>query len=81
MIWTLDIILLCFLVLLSIIVAVSRDLLAATVAFSIYSLVMAIVFVQLNAPDIALTEAAVGAGITGLLFFAAITRTTRWEEN
>lgn len=54
---------------------------AATVAFSIYSLVLAIVFAQLNAPDVALTEAAVGAGITGLLFVVAITRTTRWEED
>ncbi|MBA5941923.1 MAG: DUF4040 domain-containing protein [Methanophagales archaeon] len=81
MIWPLDIILLCFLVLLSLITAFSRDLLAATVAFSIYSLVLAIVFAQLNAPDVALTEAAVGAGITGLLFVVAITRTTRWEED
>jgi len=81
MIWLLDSILLCFLVMLSVITAISRDLLAATIALSIYSLVMAIVFAQLNAPDVALTEAAVGAGITGLLFFAAITKTTRWEED
>jgi len=60
----LDIVLLYFLVLLSIIVVFTKDLLAATVVFSIYSLVMAVVFTQLNAPDVALTEAAVGAGIT-----------------
>lgn len=81
MIWLLDIIFLCFLVLLSVIVVVSRDLLAATVAFSAYSLVLAIVFALRNAPDVALTEAAVGAGITGLLFFVTIARTTRWEED
>lgn len=81
MIWALDIVLLYFLVILSIIVVFTRDLLAATVVFSIYSLVMAIVFAQLNAPDVALTEAAVGAGITTLLFIAAIAKTTRREED
>ncbi|ATZ61568.2 MAG: DUF4040 domain-containing protein [Methanosarcinales archaeon Met12] len=81
MIWALDIVLLYFLVILSIIVVFTRDLLAAAVVFSIYSLVMAIVFAQLNAPDVALTEAAVGAGITTLLFIAAIAKTTRREED
>lgn len=81
MIWALDIILLYFLVMLSIIVVFTKDLLAATVVFSIYSLVMAIVFTQLNAPDVALTEAAVGAGITTLLFIIAIAKTTRREED
>ncbi len=80
MIWSLEIMLLCFLVVLSAIVAISRDLLAATIAFSTYSLIMAIVFALLNAPDVALTEAAVGAGITGLLFIVTISKTTRWEE-
>jgi energy-converting hydrogenase B subunit D len=41
---------------------------------------MAIVWQQLNAPEIAITEAAVGAGITTMLFVAAISKTTRWEE-
>lgn len=81
MIWALDILLLCFLVILSIIVVFTKDLLAATVVFSIYSLVMAIVFTQLNAPDVALTEAAVGAGITTLLFIVTVAKTTRREED
>ncbi|MCD5409331.1 MAG: DUF4040 domain-containing protein [Methanocellales archaeon] len=81
MIWALDIILLYFLVILSIIVVFTKDLLAATVVFSIYGLVMAIVFAQLNAPDVALTEAAVGAGITTLLFIVTIAKTTRREED
>ena len=81
MIWALDIILLYFLVILSIIVVFTKDLLAATVIFSIYGLVTAIVFAQLNAPDVALTEAAVGAGITTLLFIVTIAKTTRREED
>ncbi|MTI65694.1 MAG: DUF4040 domain-containing protein, partial [Firmicutes bacterium] len=51
-------------------VAVSsiRSLLGAVIVFMVYSLVMAILWEQLNAPDLAITEAAVGAGITTLLF-------------
>jgi uncharacterized MnhB-related membrane protein len=74
-------ILLSFLILLAIAVVFVRDLLAATVVLVVYSLIMAIVFTQLKAPDVALTEAAVGAGITTLLFIITITKTTRREED
>ena len=80
-IWALDIVLLCFLVLLSIIVVFARDLLVASIVFSVYSLIMAIMFTQLNAPDVALTEATVGAGITTILFVVTIAKTTRGEED
>lgn len=81
MIWALDIVLLCFLVLLSIIVVFARDLLVASIVFSVYSLIMAIMFTQLNAPDVALTEATVGAGISTILFVVTIAKTTRREED
>lgn len=45
----------------------SRDLFRATVLFITLSLMMAIAWVRLKAPDIALAEAAIGAGITGVL--------------
>jgi len=77
----LEFILLSFLVVLAIAVVVMRDLLAATVVFLVYSLIMAMVFTQLQAPDVALTEAAVGAGITTLLFIITIAKTTRREED
>jgi uncharacterized MnhB-related membrane protein len=80
-IWALDIVLLCFLVLLSIIVVFARDLLVASIVFSVYSLIMAIMFTQLNAPDVALTEATVGAGISTILFVVTIAKTTRREED
>jgi uncharacterized MnhB-related membrane protein len=76
-----EFILMSFLILLAIAVVAIRDLLAATVIFSVYSLIMAIVFTQLRAPDVALTEAAVGAGITTLLFIVTIIKTTRREED
>ena len=80
MIWTLDVVLLLFLVVLAIGVVVSKNLLAAAIIFSAYSLLMSIVWTQMNAPDVALTEAAVGAGVMTLLFVAAATRTRMREE-
>ncbi len=76
----LDIILLLFLIVTSLAVAWIKDLLAAAVIFSAYSLIMAIIWQQLSAPDLALTEAVVGAGITTIIFIVAISRTTRREE-
>lgn len=81
MIWALNIVLLCFLVLLSIIVVFARDLLVASIVLSVYSLIMAILFTQLNAPDVALTEATVGAGISTIFFVVTIAKTTRGEED
>jgi energy-converting hydrogenase B subunit D len=58
----------------------SKDLLAAVIIFSVYSLVMALMWTRLQAPDLAITEAAVGAGITTVLFVVTIFRTRRREE-
>jgi len=80
MIWILDLLLLLYLVVCAIEVMRTDDLLSAVILFSSYSMVMAIVWQQLNAPDIAITEAAVGAGITSMLFVAAISKTSRWER-
>lgn len=57
-----------------------KDLLSAVILFGAYSLMMAILWTQLRAPDLALTEAAVGAGITTVLFVATIYRTVRKED-
>jgi multicomponent Na+:H+ antiporter subunit B len=70
-------------VLLAVLVAVAlltaglRDLLAVTVLFGAYSLAMAVLWLVLLAPDVALTEAAVGAGVTTSLFLVALLRTGR----
>ena len=58
----------------------SKDLLAAVIIFSVYSLIMALMWQRLQAPDLALTEAAVGAGITAVLFIVTIFKTRRREE-
>ena len=43
-----------------------------TTVFMSYSLVMSLVWIVLESPDLAITEAAVGAGVTSLLFFVAL---------
>ena len=57
------------------ITATARDVLVATVLFGAYSLGLAILWVVFRAPDVALTEAAVGAGVTTALFLAAVAKT------
>jgi multicomponent Na+:H+ antiporter subunit B len=54
-----------------------RDVLGSIIAFSAYSLGIAIVWVFLRAPDVGLTEAAVGAGVMTVLFLVTIAKTTR----
>jgi uncharacterized MnhB-related membrane protein len=78
--WTLNLLLLIFLVTTAAIAIRLRDLLAAAIVFSAYSLMMAILWTQLRAPDLALTEAAVGAGVTTVLFVITIFKTTRRED-
>ncbi|MDR9426112.1 MAG: DUF4040 domain-containing protein [Marinobacter sp.] len=49
----------------------SRDLFRAVVMFIAFGLLMALAWVRLQAPDIALAEAAIGAGLTGVLLLDA----------
>lgn len=57
--------------------ALLRDVLGSIIAFAGYSLGIAILWVFLQAPDVALTEAAVGAGVMTVLFLLTIVRTVR----
>lgn len=72
--------LLLFLIVCAIFAARTKDLITSVIIFSAFSMVMAIIWQQLHSPDIAITEAAIGAGATSLLFLAAISRTRRYEE-
>ena len=65
-------ILLGFLVLCAIAVSFSKNLLNSILIFMSYSLVMSIIWIMLESPDLAITEAAVGAGVTSLLFFVTL---------
>ncbi|MDD3073854.1 MAG: DUF4040 domain-containing protein [Eubacteriales bacterium] len=79
MIGLLNILLLLFLVVSALIAVCSRDLFTAVIIFIAYSLVMALVWQMLQAPDLAVAEAVVGAGATSLLLLAAIGKTRRHE--
>jgi multicomponent Na+:H+ antiporter subunit B len=61
-------------------IAVLRNLMAVVMLSGIYSLLAASIFVVLDAVDVAFTEAAVGAGISTLLFIATLALTTRIEK-
>ena len=50
----------------------ARDLFASAVLFVAFGLIMALAWTRLRAPDIALAEAAIGAGLTGALVIDAI---------
>lgn len=62
-------ILLGFLIVCAIATCLSKNLLTSVVIFMSYSLIMAIIWFLLQSPDLAITEAAVGAGVTSILFF------------
>ncbi|WKZ32392.1 MAG: DUF4040 domain-containing protein [Thermodesulfobacteriota bacterium] len=70
----LDIILAASLVLLAWRLITTPDLFKAAVLFITLSLLMALAWVRLKAPDIALAEAAIGAGITGILLIDTLGR-------
>ncbi|WP_254274028.1 DUF4040 domain-containing protein [Haloarcula marina] len=55
--------------------ALLRDTLAAVMAFAAYSLGVSVLWLMLQAPDVGLTEAAVGAGIMTILFLLALANT------
>lgn len=65
-------ILLAFLVICALAVSFTKSLLNAVLVFMSYSLIMSIIWVLLESPDLAITEAAVGAGVTSILFFITL---------
>ena len=52
----------------------AREAFAAVIAFVVYGLLLAIAWVRLSAVDVALTEAAIGGGMTGMLMLGAVAR-------
>ena len=57
-----------------------RDLLSAVIAATLVSLIAAILFYFMQAPDVAMAEAAIGAALTTAIFIVAVRRTNRYEE-
>ena len=78
---TFEIILLAGLILCAIAVAVIKNLMTAIVIYMSYSLMMSVIWVILQSPDLAITEAAVGAGVTSILFFVTLKKIHRIKED
>jgi len=64
----------------AIIAVLLKDLLAAAIAVAAMSLLLSLEFYILNAPDVAIAEAGVGACLTTAIFIIAIKSTRRMEE-
>lgn len=79
MIW-LATVLICLMLVAAIAASIFRDLLSAVIASCLVSLIAAILFYLLQAPDVAMAEAAIGAALVTAIFVIAIIRTRRYEE-
>ncbi len=73
----LELVLYLFLVVSAVVALEVRDLLVAVVMMTVFSFVMALLFVTMGAIDVGFTEAVVGAGVTGILFVLVIFQTSR----
>lgn len=77
MIWELDMIILAFVIICGIGAITVKDLLGASILFGAYSFMMCLLWSIMGAVDVAFTEASVGAGVSTVLFVAAVFRTSR----
>lgn len=77
MIWTFNAILLIFLVVSAVIALRVKDLLASSMAFGIFSLLICLLWAEMGAVDVAFTEAAVGAGVSTVFLIATVYNTKR----
>jgi len=68
----LNILLLLFIIVCALSVSFTKNLLSTVIIFMAYSLAMSVLWILLRSPDLAITEAAVGAGTTSLLMFIAL---------
>lgn len=69
-----------FLLVCAVSVSFSKNLLNSILVYMSYSLVMSIIWICLQSPDLAITEAAVGAGITSVLFFVTLKKIHAMKE-
>ena len=73
-------ILILFLLVCAISVCVTNNLLVSLIIFTAYSLVMSAIWLFLESPDLAITEAAVGAGVTSILFFITLKKVGKMTD-
>jgi uncharacterized MnhB-related membrane protein len=68
----------CLLLLILLITGISAPLqkhpLIVVITFTTFGLTMSVIWMLLQAPDLAITEAAVGTGVSGVLFYLTLRR-------
>ena len=75
--WQVELIILTLVVICSIGAITVKDLLGAAILFGAYSFMMCLLWAIMGAVDVAFTEASVGAGVSTVMFVAAVFRTSR----
>ncbi len=73
-------ILIFIMIVLAVAASLFKDLINAVVVCAAVSLITSILFYFLQAPDVAMAEAAIGAGLTTAIFIIAIRKTERYEK-
>jgi len=81
MIWELELVIYIFLLLSAIVALEVKDLLVAVVMTTVFSFLMALLFVAMGAIDVGFTEAVIGAGVSGVLYVVVIYQTTRLSKD
>lgn len=62
------------------VVVFATDLRVSLVGLSLFGMLLSLQYLMLHAPDVAMTEAALGAGLSTLVFLVAIRRVERPKE-
>lgn len=81
MVWQLEFALFVLLIVMAVAALSFKDLLSSVVVLSGFSFFSALLMALMGAVDVSLTEVALGAGITGILFIAGIVSTQRRSED
>ena len=73
-------ILLTFMIICAISVSTTKNLLSSVIIFMSYSLIASVIWLLLRSPDLAITEAAVGAGVSSTLMFLTLKNVNKLKE-
>ena len=76
----LEVLLLIGLVLCALTAVLNRSIMITILTYMGFSLVMSVVWLLLQAPDLAMTEAAVGAGVSAVLYFLTLRKIRELKE-
>ena len=79
--WQVELIILTQVLICGIAAITVKDLLGAAILFGAYSFMMCLLWAIMGAVDVAFTEASVGAGVSTVMFVAAVFRTSRRTED